>query len=152
MSSFEMAAKAAILFHRAAHLTGQWTPRTFFLLIRSYLIIDLSILSSVDLSPRDRGAYEAAARSVNMLIESFRVKLGPLPTYTQDPSLRMSILTHALIDAASIKLHWIFAYAYSTSKQICLTAARNMVNYHELNLQDVGHMNPIMGVSCLSCH
>ncbi|KAJ3510495.1 hypothetical protein NLJ89_g4635 [Agrocybe chaxingu] len=124
-SHFEMAAKAAILFHRAAHLTGQWSPT---------------------LAPRDRSAYEAAARSVNVLIDAFRNKLGPMPRFnTRDPSIRTTLLTHALIDAASIKLHCIFAYAYSSSKQICLSAARNMVNYGDLNLQELGHMNPIIG-------
>lgn len=103
-----------------------------------------------DLEPRERAAYEAAARSMNMLIDLFRKQLPPLPEFNaQDPSLRMSILTHALIDAAAIKLHWLFAYAWSTSRQICLTAARNLVSY-KLNLQEVGHFNPIMGVRGVS--
>jgi hypothetical protein len=127
-----MAAKAAILFHRSAHVSGQWKP---------------------NLEPRERAAYEAAARSMNMLIDLFRKQLQPLPEFnSQDPSLRMSILTHALIDAAAIKLHWLFAYAWSTSRQICLTAARNLVSY-KLNLQEVGHFNPIMGnLWMTACH
>lgn len=100
------------------------------------------------MTPRDQAAYDAAAKSVNSLIEAFRAKLAPISAYdTHDPAIRNILLTHALVDAASIKLHWIFAYAYSASKQICLTAARNMVNYGDLNLQEMGHMNPIMGVS-----
>lgn len=100
------------------------------------------------MSQRDRVAYDAAARSVNVLIESFRANLAPLPP-SGHPSLRTNILIHALVEAASIKLHWIFAYAYSSSKQICLSAASNMVNYGDLNLQDIGYINPIMGVSTL---
>jgi hypothetical protein len=100
------------------------------------------------MSPRDKMAYDAAAKSVNTLIETFRANLAPIPKEEiRDPSIRTALLTHALVDAASIKLHWIFSYAYPESKQICLTAARNMVNYGELNLQDFGSINPIMGVS-----
>ncbi|KAF8967602.1 hypothetical protein BDZ97DRAFT_1978162 [Flammula alnicola] len=124
-SPLALTAKAAILFHRAAHLTGQWSPT---------------------MSPRDQVSYDAAAKSVNGLIETFRANLAPIPKYeTRDPNIRNLLLTHALVDAASIKLHWIFAYAYATSKQICLSAARNMVNYGDLNLQDIGYINPIMG-------
>jgi hypothetical protein len=97
------------------------------------------------MSQRDRVAYDAAARSVNALIESFRANLAPLPP-SDHPSLRTNLLIHALVEAASIKLHWIFAYAYSSSKQICLSAASNMLNYGDLNLQDIGYINPIMGV------
>ena len=100
------------------------------------------------MSQRDRVAYDAAARSVNVLIESFRANLAPLPP-SGHPSLRTNLLIHALVEAASIKLHWIFAYAYSSSKQICLSAASNMVNYGDLNLHDIGYINPIMGVSTL---
>jgi hypothetical protein len=103
-----------------------------------------------DLESRERAAYEAAARSMNLLIDLFRKQLPPLPEFnTQDPGLRMNILTHALIDAAAIKLHWLFAYAWSTSRQICLAAARNLVSY-KLNLQELGHFNPIMGVCIIS--
>lgn len=131
-SSLEMAAKAAILFHRSAHVSGQWKP---------------------NLEPRERAAYEAAARSMNMLIDLFRKQLPPVPEFnTQDPDLRMNILTHALIDAAAIKLHWLFAYAWSTSRQICLAAAKNLVSY-KLNLQELGHFNPIMGnLWMTACH
>jgi hypothetical protein len=101
------------------------------------------------MSQRDRVAYDAAARSVNVLIESFRANLAPLPA-SDHPSLRTNLLIHALVEAASIKLHWIFAYAYSSSKQICLSAASNMINYGDLNLQDIGYINPIMGVCILS--
>ena len=133
--------KAAILFHRAAHLTGQWSPSNSF---SGFIFPSFTNVVSA-MSQRDRVAYDAAARSVNVLIESFRANLAPLPP-SGDPSLRTVLLIRALVEAASIKLHWIFAYAYSSSKQTCLSAACNMVNYGDLNLQDIGYINPIMGV------
>lgn len=96
------------------------------------------------MSSHDRLAYDAAARSINALIESSRASLAPLPPLTHS-SFRTCLLLHALIEAASIKLHWIFAYAYSSSKEICISAAFNMVN-HNLNLQGIGYINPVMGV------
>ncbi|KAF8906262.1 hypothetical protein CPB84DRAFT_1675974 [Gymnopilus junonius] len=124
-SSTAAVAKAAILFHRAAHLTGQWSP---------------------NMSPRDKVAYDAAAKSVGTLIENFRASLPPISKEeTRDPSIRIALLTHALVDAACIKLNWIFSYAYPDSKQICLAAARNIVNYGDLNFQELGFINPIMG-------
>ncbi|KAF9563100.1 hypothetical protein CPC08DRAFT_761049 [Agrocybe pediades] len=124
-SSTAFLVKAAILFHRAAHLTGQWSP---------------------NMHPRDKMTYDAAAKSVNTLIESFRAAMGPPPQYdSRDPSVRTVLLTRALVDAASIKLHWIFAYAYPESKQICLSAARSMVSFGDLNFHDIGSVNPIMG-------
>jgi hypothetical protein len=146
-SFFALASKAAILFHRAAHLTGQWSPSTQYYTSTIFVIKLTQYISAM--THRDQMAYDAAARSVNVLIESFRANLAPIPRYntTHDPNIRTIILTHALVDAASIKLHWIFAYALSTSKEICLSAARNMVDYGDLNLQDLGYMNPIIGVS-----
>lgn len=100
------------------------------------------------MTPRDKAAYEAAAKAVNILLTSFRSHLGQIPTFSPgDPTVRTILLTHALVDAATIKLHWIFSYAYAESKQTCLTAARNMVNYGDLDLQSLGVINPIMGVS-----
>jgi hypothetical protein len=148
-SSFEMVAKAAILFHRSAHVSGQWKPSQHLRILHN--LENPDTIFGTDLEPRERAAYEAAARSMNLLIDLFRKQMPPLPEYvTQDPSLRTTILTHALIDAAAIKLHWLFAYAWSTSRQICLAAARNLVSY-KLDLQDLGHLNPIMGVCRTHC-
>ena len=97
------------------------------------------------MSQRDRVTYDAVARSVNVIIKSFRANLAPLPP-SGHPSLRTSLLIHALVEAASIKLHWIFAYAHISLKQICLSAASNMVNYGD-RLRGIGYINPIMGVS-----
>ena len=52
-----------------------------------------------------------------------------------------------MTDAATIKLHNIFSYANSASKQHCLIAAQSLVNFGGLTIQDVGHVNPIMSVS-----
>jgi len=99
----------------------------------------------------DQKNYDTAWRSVDLLIETFRTNLVPIPRYN-DPNIRTILLIHGLVDAASIKLHWMFAGVPSKSKEICLTAARNIVDYGDLNLQELGVMNPIMGVSYLVFH
>ncbi|KAF6761603.1 hypothetical protein DFP72DRAFT_987787 [Ephemerocybe angulata] len=122
-----MVTKASILFHRSAHLTGHWSP---------------------NMGQREFQAFAAGFQTVNRLIETFRSQLPPISTYrASDPAIRTLILTHALTDAATIKLHGIFAYADSASKQHCLTAARSV------SLQEVGYLNPIMGTLWMSaCH
>ncbi|TFK39826.1 hypothetical protein BDQ12DRAFT_603499 [Crucibulum laeve] len=125
--------KASILFHRAAHLTGQWTP---------------------NMPQREFQAFAAAFQSINRLIDGFRIHLPPISQFeSSDPVIRTVVLTHALVDAATIKLHSIFAYADSASKQNCLAAARNMLNFEGRNLQELGYMNPIMGSLWMTaCH
>jgi hypothetical protein len=101
-----------------------------------------------DLSEREFQAFAAAFQSINRLIDSFRAHLPPLSDLDpKQSSTRTILLTHALTDAATIKLHSIFSYADSASKQHCVTAARDMVSFGGLNLQEVGYINPIMGVS-----
>jgi hypothetical protein len=101
-----------------------------------------------DLQTREFQAFAAAFQSINRLIDAFRLHLPSLNDLNpKDPATRTILLTHALTDAATIKLHSIFSYADSASKQHCLTAARNMVAFGGLNLHEVGYMNPIMGVS-----
>lgn len=132
-STTAMAVKASVLFHRAAHLTGQWTP---------------------NMQQREFQAFAAAFQSVNRLIESFRSLLPPLShVEVTDPTIRTLLMTHALANAATIKLHGIFSYADTSSKQNCLMAARNMVSLGGVNLQEIGHMNPIMGTLwMIACH
>lgn len=143
LSSMALSIKASILFHRASHLTGQWTPSQSLLsLWRSYLT------DVVDMQQRESQAFSAAFQSINRLIDTFRATLPPLTSL--DPShssTRTTLMTHALTDAATMKLHGIFAYADQTSKQCCLAAAQNTVRFGGLNLQELGYMNPIMGVS-----
>ncbi|KAG6820296.1 hypothetical protein H0H93_002734 [Arthromyces matolae] len=118
--------KAAILFHRAAQLAGQWMP---------------------NMQPREFHAYTAAFQSIHRLIESFRSTLPPLVNLdTKHPTTRTLLLIHALADAATIKLHINFSYADSLSKQHCLVAARRIVAFGNINISDVGPVNPIMGV------
>ncbi|KAF5379062.1 hypothetical protein D9615_005944 [Tricholomella constricta] len=125
--------KAAILFHRSAQLAGQWTP---------------------NMQTREFYAYTAAFQSINRVIETFRTTLPPLAQLdVKHPGTRALLLIHALTDAATIKLHINFSYADSSSKQHCLTAARNMVTFGGLNIQEVGYMNPIMGTLWVAaCH
>ncbi|KAF8881781.1 hypothetical protein BD779DRAFT_1675292 [Infundibulicybe gibba] len=132
-STIALNVKASILFHRAAHLTGQWTP---------------------NLQPRENQAFTSAFHSVNRLIEILRHQLLPLPSLDPShPSTRVALLTHTLVDAATIKLHSIFSYVDPSSKQKCLDAARNMVKFGGLSLQDLGYMNPIMGTLwTTACH
>ena len=104
--------------------------------------------SSVDMQQREFQAFAAAFQTVNRLIETFRSHLPPITKHeANDPAVRTLILIHGLTDAASIKLHGIFAYADSASKQHCLTAARNVIQCGGVNLTEVGYLNPIMGVS-----
>lgn len=132
-STITMNVKAAILFHRAAHISGQWSP---------------------NLSERELQAFAVAFQSINRLIDAFRATLPSLSD--SDPkqsSTRTILLTHALTDAATIKLHSIFSYADFAFKQHCLTASRNMVSFGGLNLQEVGYINPIMGTLWMTaCH
>lgn len=63
----------------------------------------------------------------------------------EDSTTKAVLLTHALADAALIKLHSSFAYTYTSSQQVCLTAARNIVNLGGVDIHHVGRVNPIMG-------
>ena len=106
------------------------------------------LISLADMAQREFQAFASGFQTVNRLIDSFRSQLPPISTYrTNDPAIRTLILTHALTDAATIKLHGIFAYADSASKQHCLTSARSIIDCGSVSLQEVGYLNPIMGVS-----
>lgn len=112
------------------------------------LFFHLLLTPDPDLSERELQAFAVAFQSINRLIDAFRATLPSLSD--SDPkqsSTRTILLTHALTDAATIKLHSIFSYADFAFKQHCLTASRNMVSFGGLNLQEVGYINPIMGVS-----
>ncbi|EAU90494.2 hypothetical protein CC1G_00878 [Coprinopsis cinerea okayama7 len=103
---------------------------------------------------REFQAFAAAFQTVHRLIEQCRAQLPAIAGHEiSDPSLRTLILAHALVDAAIIKLHGIFAYADSSSKQHCLTAARNIITCGGVNLAEVGYLNPIMGTLwMIACH
>ena len=57
--------------------------------------------------------------------------------------------THALADAAVIKLHDHFSCIQSSSQQHCLEAARRIVSFGGYDILEVGLVNPFMGVSQL---
>ena len=97
---------------------------------------------------REMQGYVASFQVVTRLIEELRSQLPALSGHEAgDPMIRHLILTHALLDAALIKLHTPFSYGHSVSKQQCLSSARNIVKCGGLNLQEVGYLNPVMGVS-----
>ncbi|KAF8344517.1 hypothetical protein F5887DRAFT_970299 [Amanita rubescens] len=124
-SYFAMSTQAAVLLHRATHLSGTWSP---------------------SMQPRDYQNYANLFQSTHHLIDVFRAALPPLTRTTPVSSpisphgenyhFRSLLLAHALVDAAIIKLHGHFAYAYnaaggyaadSASRQYCLDAAKRIV-------------------------
>ena len=124
-----------------------FTEQLIFLVNGHLVCLDYMFLYSLlnpqpDLSDREFQAFTVAFRSMNRLIDSFRVTLSPSsdldPKQSSTPTV---LLTRALVDAATIKLHSTF------SKQHCVTAARDMVSFSGLNLEEVKYINPIMGVS-----
>jgi hypothetical protein len=60
------------------------------------------------------------------------------------------VLTHALLDAATITLHYILKASDATSRQRCLDAAQAMFRFADADLQRQ-YLNPIMGVSLFIC-
>ncbi|KAJ7165539.1 hypothetical protein C8R43DRAFT_1164857 [Mycena crocata] len=58
---------------------------------------------------------------------------------------RTILLTHSLLNAAIIKLHSMFMYSDTTSRDVCLAAARAMFRFGDMNLPGLGYLNPIMG-------
>jgi hypothetical protein len=117
--------KAAFLFHRSAYLASRFSP---------------------SFQQTEYRNYTAACTSVHNLINTLR---SQLPQQTQldmsDPESRTILLTHALIDAAMIKLHTPFAYSAETSKQICIRSAQSIISFGQANLHEIGALNPVVG-------
>lgn len=125
-SSAARLAKASILLHRTCYLAATYNP---------------------NMQQREMQGYVASFQVVTRLIEELRSQLPALSGHEAgDPIIRHLILTHALLDAALIKLHTPFSYGHSVSKQQCLNSARNIVKCGGLNLQEVGYLNPVMGM------
>lgn len=125
-SSAARLAKASILLHRTCYLAATYNP---------------------NMQQREMQGYVASFQVVTRLIEELRSQLPALSGHEAgDPMIRHLILTHALLDAALIKLHTPFSYGHSVSKQQCLSSARNIVKCGGLNLQEVGYLNPVMGM------
>ncbi|KAL0065433.1 hypothetical protein AAF712_007497 [Marasmius tenuissimus] len=120
-------AKSSILFHQAVFLAAQHNP---------------------DASQKDSQAFIAAFQSLNHLLQTTKAQLGPLPADLAGPSTRLLYLSYALIYGAVIKLHNIFSYSDSGSRQACIDAAKAMLRPQSngvTNMQQLGCVNPIMG-------
>jgi hypothetical protein len=145
-STTAMNVKASILFHKAAYLSGQWSPGKYYTANSSNPIPLNSV--ALDMHYREIQSYFASFQALNYLIDKFRATLPPLSQFDSNHTkARTLIVTHALTDAATIKLHGTFASADLTCKQNCLTAARAMVRFGTVNIHDFRYINPIMGVS-----
>ncbi|KAJ6593108.1 hypothetical protein B0H19DRAFT_1245914 [Mycena capillaripes] len=114
-----MNVKASILLHQAVYIHGQWRP---------------------DIPEQEAPSWWTAFRVVDQLVSSLRSDVAQL----QDRPARKLLLTHSLLNAATIKLHSIF-YTDPTSRQNCLAAARDMFCFWGTNPQELGYLNPMMG-------
>jgi len=145
-----MSIQAAVLFHRATHLNGTWSP---------------------SMQQRDYQTYASVFQSTHALIDALQSSLPPLARTTPvaSPSSsrpeyhyqwRTLLLAHSLVDAAVIKLHGHFAYAYNTaggysadsaSREYCVDAAMRIVaGCGFVSASEVGFVNPIMGTLWVS--
>ncbi|KAJ7252370.1 hypothetical protein B0H12DRAFT_1117985 [Mycena haematopus] len=115
--------KACILLHRAVYMHGQYKP---------------------NVPEREAQSWWTAFNVVDQLITSLRSELPDLAQLQVRSSARTILLTHSLLNAATIKLHSIF-YTDPTSRQNCLAAARDMFRFGGTNPQGLGYLNPIMG-------
>lgn len=96
-------------------------------------------------------AFRDAFQTVGRHLDEFQHYLPVLSQLNaKDPMLRTMLLTHTIIDAATIQLYRIFFYVDSVARQHCLMAAHNMVACGGLDLREFGCMNPIMGVSVIN--
>ena len=152
---------------------GAVTPSdTFEWNVVSEYVFQFSVLFNLsdlvtEMQPRDYKNYANLFQSTHHLIDVFRAALPPLTRTTPVSSpvsphgesyhFRTLLLAHALVDAAIIKLHGHFAYAYnaaggyaadSASRQYCLDAAKRIVAGCGLvSSGEVVFVSPIMGVS-----
>ncbi|KAJ7041555.1 hypothetical protein C8F04DRAFT_1079230 [Mycena alexandri] len=122
-SSIAMNVKACILLHRAVLLHGQWRP---------------------NFPEREAQSWGTAFNVVDQLIKSLRFQLPSLAQLEGRGSTRTLLLTHSLLNAATIKLHSIF-YSDPTSRQTCLDAARDMFRFGGTDPRGLGYLNPMMG-------
>ncbi|KAJ6593094.1 hypothetical protein B0H19DRAFT_1245906 [Mycena capillaripes] len=118
-----MNVKASILLHRAVYMHGQWRP---------------------NVPEREAHSWWTAFGVVDQLINTLRSELPDIAQLQGRSSARTVLLTHSLLNAATIKLHSIF-YTDPTSRQNCLAAAREMFRFGGTNPQGLGYLNPIMG-------
>ena len=104
----------------------------------------------LDAPQKDSQAFIAAFHSLNHLLQTTKAQIGPLPADLTSPSTKPLYQSYALIYGATIKLHSIFSYSDSGSRQACIDAAKAMLrpqSSNVTNMQQLGCVNPIMGVS-----
>ncbi|KAK6980551.1 hypothetical protein R3P38DRAFT_3334213 [Favolaschia claudopus] len=124
--SFSVAAinvKAAILLHRAVYMHGQYRPGS----CTSHVLL-----------------FHGLLNCTRRLINSLRAELLELTQPQGRSSTRTILFTNSLLNAATIELHSIF-YSDTMSRQSCLAATRDMFCFGGANLQELGHLNPMMG-------
>lgn len=95
--------KAVVLYHRAAYLAGQWHP---------------------SLNARDSQSFYKAFQTLDNILESFKTNHLSSLFPIDEPS----ILTHTLLHAATIVLHYPFFQQEPWSNNRCLLAAGAVVN------------------------
>ena len=162
-SYFATSTQAAVLLHRATHLSGTWSPSTCF----NFLFYLTFLISLQKCNHETIKITQTSFNRHTTSIDVFRAALPPLTRTTPVSSpvsphgenyhFRTLLLAHALVDAAIIKLHGHFAYAYnaaggyaadSASRQYCLDAAKRIVAGCGLvSSGEVVFVSPIMGVS-----
>ncbi|KAJ6593230.1 hypothetical protein B0H19DRAFT_14934 [Mycena capillaripes] len=118
-----MNVKATILLHRAVYMHGQWRP---------------------NVPEREAQSWWTAFGVVDQLINTLRSELPEIAQLQGRSSARTVLLTHSLLNAATIKLHGMF-YTDPTSRQNCLAAARDMFRFGGTNPQGFAYLNPMMG-------
>ncbi|KAJ7865858.1 hypothetical protein B0H14DRAFT_3862133 [Mycena olivaceomarginata] len=111
--------KACILLHRAVYVHGQYRP---------------------NVPKGEAQSWWKAFGVVDQLINSLRFK-----SKAAVRAPRTILLTHSLLNAATIKLHSI-CYTNPLSRQSCLAAARDVLRFGGANPQGLGHLNPMMGI------
>ncbi|KAJ7939732.1 hypothetical protein B0H13DRAFT_1586901, partial [Mycena leptocephala] len=121
--------KACILLHRAVYVHGQYRP---------------------NVSEGEAQSWWKAFGVVDQLINSLRSDLADFAAQLQvqgrsPGSARTILLTHSLLNAATIKLHSI-CYTNPLSRQSCLAAARDVFRLGGPNPHGLGHLNPMMGI------
>ncbi|KAK7059371.1 hypothetical protein R3P38DRAFT_2836062 [Favolaschia claudopus] len=114
-----MNVKAAILFHTAVYMHGQYRPG--------------------EVQP-----WWTAFGVVERLTNSLRAELLDIAQPQGQSSTRTILFTNSLLNAATIELHSIFE-SDTMSRQSCFVAARDMFRFGGANPQELGHLNPMMG-------
>ncbi|KAJ7658625.1 hypothetical protein DFH06DRAFT_1090136 [Mycena polygramma] len=121
-SIFALHVKACILLHRAVHMHRQWRP---------------------DLPAPEAQSWLTAFGVVERLICTLRSQLPDIEGLQGHRSVPNMLLTHSLLDAATIRLHGPF-YGRSPSTENCLAAAHHMFRFDRPSLRAIGDLNPMM--------